>query len=63
MPMTFRLTDKEQRDIEVKCREINKILINNDHKPIKESELLHEILKLSVSKIEATKGGDIILDD
>lgn len=59
MPTNIRLTKDEQRDIEVKCRELNKILINQEFAPIQESELVHIILKRVLSRISVNKRGEI----
>lgn len=62
MPTNIRLTKDEQRDIEVKCRELNKILINQELAPIQESELVHLILKKAVQKVSVNKRGEIDLE-
>lgn len=50
MPVSVRLKKDEQRALEVKCREINKVLIENDQKPIQESELVHIILDQCIKR-------------
>lgn len=62
MPTNIRLTKDEQRDIEVKCRELNKILINQELAPIQESELVHLILKKAIQKVSVNKRGEIDLE-
>ncbi len=59
MPTNIRLTKDEQRDIEVKCRELNKILINQEMAPVQESELIHIILKRVMNRISINKRGEI----
>lgn len=59
MPTNIRLTKDEQRDIEVKCRELNKVLINQEFAPIQESELVHLILKRVINRITVNKRGEI----
>ena len=51
----FRLTDKEEETLRNKCIEINKILINTNREPLKDSELMHEILNDVLERIEAGK--------
>ena len=59
MPTTIRLSKKEQKDIELKCRYINKTLIGMEVKPISESELVHKIISEAIPSLEVTKSGDI----
>ena len=59
MPASVRLTKEEQREIEIKCRELNKILINQEFAPIQESELIHLILKRTLSRVKVNKRGEI----
>ncbi|WP_320153093.1 hypothetical protein [uncultured Tolumonas sp.] len=62
MPTNVRLTKDEQREIELKCRELNKILINQELAPIQESELVHVILKKAITRTKINKRGEIDLD-
>ena len=62
MPTNIRLTKDEQRDIEVKCRELNKILINQEFAPIQESELVHIVLKRAINRLSVDKRGEIDID-
>jgi len=62
MPTNIRLTKDEQREIELKCRELNKILINREIAPIQESELVHLILKRAIQRISVNKRGEIELE-
>lgn len=59
MAQTLRLTKEEQRKTEIKCREINKILIDLEKKPIQESELLHIVLEKTLGKVKVNKRGEI----
>lgn len=59
--MTLRLNKEEQRAVEIKCRELNKQLINNDFKPITESELIHKILLESIKNTIVNKNGEVII--
>lgn len=62
MPTNIRLTKDEQREIEIKCRELNKTLINQDIAPIQESELVHIILKMALKRLKLNKSGDFDLE-
>ncbi len=62
MPMTIRLTDREQDEIRKKCIEINKLLIKDNRIPLKESELIHKILEKSISYTKVGLSGEIIID-
>ncbi|WP_345877796.1 hypothetical protein [Shewanella algae] len=59
MAQTLRLTKEEQRKTELKCREINKILIGIEKKPIQESELLHIVLEKTLARIKVNNRGEI----
>ncbi len=62
MPTTLRLTKEEQRNTEVKCREINKILINEEITPIQESELLHLVIEKAMKRVKVNKRGEIDIE-
>lgn len=62
MPATLRLTKDEQRRAEVKCREINKILVNMERAPVQESELLHRLIDLTVDKVKVNKRGEFFIE-
>ena len=62
MITSVRLSKQEQRDLEKKTREINKVLIMNDHPPMQESELVHAILQRSLKIVKAESSGEVILD-
>jgi hypothetical protein len=59
MPVTLRLTKDEQRSAELKCREINKILVNMERAPMQESELLHFVINSCINRIKVNKRGDV----
>ena len=48
----FRLTDKEEMNLREKCVEINKRLVQANREPLRDSELLHEILKECIERTE-----------
>lgn len=59
VPVTLRLTKDEQRAAELKCREINKLLVNMEKSPVQESELLHMVLNKCIDRIKVNKRGEI----
>lgn len=62
VPATLRLTKDEQRKAELKCREINKLLVNMERAPIQESELLHLVIDRTIDRVKVDKRGDIVID-
>jgi len=62
MATNVRLTKEEQRKIMEKSIEINKLLVNNNKAPLKESELIHKILELSITYAKVDNEGNIYLD-
>lgn len=59
MAITVRMSDKEQEMLRKKCIELNKLLINRNIMPIKESELVHIILEQCIDETELTTSGQI----
>lgn len=59
MAITVRLNDKEQEALRKKCVELNKILINKNLMPIKDSELVHIILDQCIEAVEINAAGKI----
>lgn len=59
MAITVRMNDKEQELLRKKCIELNKLLINRNLMPIKESELVHIILEQCITETELTTSGQI----
>lgn len=62
MATNVRLNDMEQEALRKKCIEINKLLINNNREPFKDSELVHKILELSVPYVKVSTKGEVFLD-
>jgi hypothetical protein len=62
VPVTLRLTKDEQRAAEIKCREINKILVNMERAPMQESDLLHLVIKRYIDRIKVNKKGEIEIE-
>lgn len=58
----FRLTSAESEKVRNIAIEVNKKRIENDIEPVKDSELLHEILEVAFNNITITNKGKIILD-
>lgn len=61
MATTLRLKDAEQERIRKKCIEINKLLVREGHEPLKDSELVHELLDKAIDMAQVTKSGKIEL--
>lgn len=61
MAITVRLNDKEQETLRKKCVELNKVLINRNLMPIKDSELVHLILEQCIEAVEITSSGKILV--
>ncbi len=59
MAITVRLNDKEQEMLRKKCIELNKLLINRNLMPIKESKLVHIILEQCINETELTTSGQV----
>lgn len=58
----FRLTSSESEKVRNIAIEVNKKRIENDIEPVKDSELLHEILEVAFNNITITNKGKIVLD-
>lgn len=63
MPSTLRLTDWEQEELRKKCTEINKLLIKEGKPPLKDSELAHEILKISIKQAKLDRNLNIYIEE
>jgi hypothetical protein len=61
VPKTVRLTKTEEKELNDKCIEINKILITRSMPPVRESELVHKILEIAVKKIRISREGLIYI--
>lgn len=64
MPMItmFRLNQQESETIRNIAIEVNKKRIENGIEPVKDSELLHEILEKTFRKMIVTNNGQISLE-
>lgn len=61
MAKTVRLSEDEQEKIRKKAVEVNRVLVSQMKQPLKDSELIHQILTLAIERIEVSKSGNIIL--
>lgn len=61
MTTSIRLNKEEKEAIRKKSIEINKALINKGKQPMRDSEIVHEILRQTIDKIEITQSGNIIV--
>lgn len=62
MSKQLRLSESEQEAIREKAIEINKLLIKKGLPPLKDSELTHKILDLSIGYVKLNSEGELFLD-
>lgn len=62
MPVSIRLSKNEQESIRVQGTKINKTLINMGKQPMRDSDLVHEVLKY-IGKLEVDKSGNIYIEE
>ena len=62
MPKTIKLSDWEQKKLHEQVIKLNKKLIEQNMKPIQESELVHKILEITINKTELSESGTIIIN-
>jgi len=62
MPASLRLTKDEQEALRKKSVEINKLLIQKGKEPVKDSELAHKLLELSISYVNVNLSGELYLE-
>jgi len=62
MPETLRITKKEDKEVRKKCVEINKILVEAGKMPVRESELIHILLKMALENIQIDKNGKMYVN-
>ncbi|WP_143823504.1 MULTISPECIES: hypothetical protein [Moraxella] len=58
----FRLNPTEAEKVRKTAIEVNKKRIENGIEPVKDSELLHEILEKAFKKIVVTNNGQVSLE-
>lgn len=61
MPSSIRLTKEEQKLIHDKTIEVNKKLMAQEKMPLKESELVHEVLMRATKMLSVSTKGEIEL--
>ncbi|AMW80690.1 hypothetical protein AMD27_17390 (plasmid) [Acinetobacter sp. TGL-Y2] len=63
MSKTFRLSDIEEKALNTVSLRINRELVNTGHKPLRDTEILHEILNQTLHKenIEVSRTGSLII--
>ncbi len=59
MTSSLRLNEDERKIIRRKSREINKQLVQAGYDPLKESEIIHKILEITIAKAEVNEKGEI----
>lgn len=62
MTESIRLNKSEKEAIRKKSIEINKALIEKGRQPMRDSEIIHEILKQAIGKLEITQSGNIVVN-
>lgn len=62
MSKLVRLSESEQEAIRLKCIEINKLLVRKGLPPLRDSELVHKILDLSITYTQLDPEGRIFLN-
>lgn len=63
MTESVRLTKREKELIRIKAVEVNKKLMAIDQEPLKDSEIVHEILKLAIEKLDVNKNGQLVITE
>lgn len=61
MSKLVRLSESEQEAIRLKALEINKLLLKKGLQPLKDSELVHRILDLSIAYTQMNADGSLFL--
>lgn len=61
MTTSIRLNKEEKEAIRKKAVDINRALINKGRQPMKDSEIIHEILRQTIDKLEITQSGNIVV--
>lgn len=62
MPTNVRLTQQEQEQLRQKAIEINKLLVKQGRQPLRDSELVHKILEISVPYAQLNASGEIVIE-
>jgi hypothetical protein len=59
MVQSVRLSEAEQEKIRNKAIDINKLLVKKGHQPLRDSELVHKILELSMTCLTIMPDGEL----
>ena len=59
---SVRLSKGEKEKLNKKAIEINKILIKKEKSPLRESEIIHKILELSITYVKINEKGELYID-
>lgn len=62
VPTNIRLTKEERESLRKKAIEINKILVREGLEPLKNSELAHKLLEISITYASVKKSGEVYLE-
>ncbi|CAB1221603.1 mobilization protein [Acinetobacter bouvetii] len=62
MAKTVRLSDEEQELIRKKAVELNKKLMEKNKQPLRDSEVVHAVLELSLNRLTVGNSGNLILE-
>ena len=62
MPTNIRLTKTEQEALRNKSIEINKMLVKKGREPLRDSELVHEILTQALNNIRVSESGTLYVE-
>ena len=65
MAKTFRLTDEEEKALNNVQLKINRELVKNGQKPLRDTEILHEILRQTIlsDRLDLSHKGYIIINN
>lgn len=65
MAKTFRLTDEEEKALNNVQLKINRELVKNGQKPLRDTEILHEILRQTIlsDRLDLSRKGYIIINN
>lgn len=61
MVKSVRLNEKEQEILRKKAVALNKILINKNQQPVRDSELVHILIEKGIDLIEVGNSGNVIV--
>lgn len=63
MATQLRITKEEQKIFQEKCVEVNKKLIQMGKVPVRESELMHFVLKNAGKHVTVSSKGELIINE